>query len=360
MSTGCDQLRHIDAENICIIKPTALGDVVQALPILPVLKERFRNAKISWVIAAHLSSLLEDHPQIDQLMRYDRKGGWSTQLKLLRDLRANKFDFVLDLQGLLRSALMTAATGARFRVGLETAREGAHLACNITLSDTSRHVPAHLRYFRVADALGMGDLQQQTHLAIGKPAQKWVQSRWQQLDGPPLVINPGARWATKRVPVEKLTAVAAKAVRRYGFATVIVGSRDEVGLANQAEQLLKRFVPSRKPLNLAGQTNLKQLAALLQSAECVITNDSGPMHLAAGLGTPVVGVFTCTSAVRSGPPGKQHELVSTQVHCRASYRKRCPYSGPQHHACMEEISIDRIWYAFVKLIEKNRILQEAA
>jgi ADP-heptose:LPS heptosyltransferase len=116
---------------------------------------------------------------------------------------------------------------------------------------------------------------------------------------------------------------------------------------------VRRLIPHGRLLNLAGQTTLKQLAALLSSAHVVLTNDSGPMHMAAALGTPVVGIFTCTSPVRSGPPGERHQLVSTNLSCAASYRRRCPYSGRKHLACMEELDTERVWQAFVRVMEKN-------
>ena len=95
-------------------------------------------------------------------------------------------------------------------------------------------------------------------------------------------------------------------------------------------------------------------------AQVLLTNDSGPMQLAAALGTPVVAVFTCTSSVISGPPGKQHELIATGVNCAASYRKKCPYRGRKHMACMEELDVERVWSAFGRLIEKNCSRTEAS
>ena len=123
---------------------------------------------------------------------------------------------------------------------------------------------------------------------------------------------------------------------------------------DQLESLLRRFCPAADIANLAGATTLKQLAAVLSGADVLLTNDSGPMHLAAALGTPVVGVFTCTCPIRSGPSGDQHEFVTTNVPCAASYKKRCPYKGPGHMACMEELETDRVWDGLLRLMEKRR------
>jgi heptosyltransferase I len=353
-------LQDVNARRICLIKPSALGDVVQTLPLLPVLKERFPNAQISWVINSGLRELLEDHPQIDDLISYHRHGSWKDSLKLLRELRQRKFDLVFDLQGLLRTGIMTFATRAKVRVGLESAREGSSAACHITLSDTNRLMPAHLRYWRVAEALGLGNRNRETHIAISPAHQHWASQRLSNLRRPVLTLNPGARWVTKRWPIEHFASVAAKATRQFGFSIVIVGSESERVLTMQLEHLLKRFVPTAKIENLAGETSLKQLAAVLQTSDALLTNDSGPMHLAAGLGTPVLGVFTCTDTERSGPPGRAHELVTTNLSCAACYKKQCRYRGKKKMACLEEITVDRVWQKFTELVTRHARKNEAA
>ncbi len=353
-------LTQLDARRICVIKPSALGDIVQTLPLLPVLRARFPRAKISWVVNRELSDLLAEHPHIETLLPFERRGSWQSWRKLLGDLRRSRFDLVFDLQGLLRSAVMTLATRAPLRVGLETAREGAHLACHYHLPDTGRQVPAHQRYWRLAEILGLGDLHPEPQIAIRPEHTAWANGHLHGLERPLMAIHPGAGWRTKQWPVEKFASVAAKASRRYGFSIVLVGSPGERLLAAQIEHLVHRFSPAAHVVNLSGETSLRQLAAVLKQVDVLLTNDSGPMHLAAGLGTSVVGVFTCTSALRSGPPGRQHELVSTQVSCAASYRKKCPLQGQKHMACMDELSIERVWRAFVRLVDRRAAQPSAA
>jgi heptosyltransferase-1 len=346
-------LPDFDAQRICLIKPSALGDVVQTLPLLPVLRERFPRARISWVINRGLAGLLEGHPHLDEIVPFDRHGSWGSWWQTLKRLRAGRYDLVFDLQGLLRTGVMTWTTHASLRIGLESAREGAHRACHLTLPDTGRFVPAHQRYWQVAEAFGLGEHQRETIVAIPDAVRASARQRIASLRGRTLVIHPGARWITKRWPIEKFSVVACKAMREYGFSILILGSSAEKAVAAQLEELLCQLYPSGEVENLAGATTLKELAALLEAAHVVLTNDSGPMHLAAGMGTPVVGLFTCTSSVRSGPPGEMHELVTTEVSCAASYRKRCPHRGSRHMACLEELSTDRVWQAFVRLMRKQ-------
>lgn len=354
------RLGDVDARRICLIKPSAFGDVVQTLPLLPVLRERFPQASVSWVIQDGLADLLEGHPYLDEVIRVERRPSLHSWRGLLRRLKQARFDLVFDLQGLLRTAVMTAATRAPLRIGLETAREGSRLACHFLLPDTGRMVPAHLRYWRVAEALGMERFRRETVVPILSEDRDWARQRLEPISGPVLAVHPGARWPTKRWPADKFAVVAAKARRVFGLSPVIIGGRDELPFAGQLGHLLRRFLPSAPAMNLAGETSLRQLAAILEKADVLLSNDSGPMHLAAGLGTPVVGVFTCTDPRRSGPPGEEHELVSTAVFCAGSYKKRCPHRGHKHMACMEELAIERVWQGFVRLMEKRGATVPAA
>jgi lipopolysaccharide heptosyltransferase II len=360
-----ERLAAADPRRIAIIKPSALGDVVQSMPLLGPLRQRFPSARIAWVIAEELRGLLESHPQIDELLIFRRRGGWRDGLRLLGELRRGRFDLVLDLQGLARTGLMTLATRAPLRVGLQTAREGADRACHLTLPHTGPDVPAHARYWRVAECLGLGASDRQTVLPISDDDRCWAEAALSALfrggrrtRRPVIAVHPGAKWITKRWPADRFAAVAARAAREFGAATVLVGSPGEKPLSERVVAMLKSLVPSARALDLTGQTTLGQLAAVLQSADLALTNDSGPMHLAAALGTPVVAVFTCTSPRRSGPPGDKHALVSTNVFCAASYKKRCPHRGLRHMACLDEIGVDRVWQAL--RTSAARLLQEPA
>jgi len=390
-------LHSIDPRRICLIKPSAFGDVVQTLPLLPVLKERFPRAAVSWVVRAELRELLEGHPHLDEIIPFQRRGSWRESWRLLRELRRRRFDLVFDLQGLLRTAVMNFATRAPMRVGLETAREGAQWACHLTLPDTGRLVPAHLRYWRVAEALGLGDRRRETIVHTSADDHLWAGEQLAPLrsrgarnergrqkaesgkeinegassafrlppsavsSAPVLAVHPGARWATKRWPVERFAVVAARAARRYGFGTVILGGKDETVTAGKFEFLLRRFAPSSRCVNLAGKTTIKQLAAVLQQADVLLSSDSGPMHLAAGLGRRVVGVFTCTDPLRSGPPiDANHETVTTSLPCRNCYKKHCPQRRERRLACLDDITVNAVWTAFERLVERHARPHRAA
>jgi hypothetical protein len=161
MKCAVSQLSSLDARRICIIKPSALGDVVQSLPLLPALRRRFPQAQVHWVINREFVGLLEGNSALAEVIPFDRRGTWRDFIRLLIELRRRRFDLVFDLQGLLRSAAMTLATGAAVRIGLETAREGAGRACQLVVPGTDWSVPAHQRC-KITDPLQLG-----THVKTG-------------------------------------------------------------------------------------------------------------------------------------------------------------------------------------------------
>jgi lipopolysaccharide heptosyltransferase II len=351
----------LDPRRICVIKPSALGDVVQALPLLGPLRQRFPDASVTWVIGGSLASLIEGHGRIDDVLTFDRRGRLGSCWTLLRTLRSRKFDFVLDLQGLLRTAVMTGVTGARVRVGLQTTREGAHRACTAIVPGTGRDVPARQRYWRIAEELfrseaGAAILPRagSAEIPLTPVDRAFATSLVRGLPGPALAVCPGARWETKRWPAAKFATLAARAHRSLGAAVVVLGGPDERAICSDVEQRLLELMPSSAVLNLAGATTVRQLAGVLEACQWAVTNDSGPMHLADAVGTPVLGVFTCTSPWLSGPPLERHELVSTRTLCAAGYHKTCPMAGEKRHSCHAELDVERAWAGLVRLASKSR------
>ncbi len=348
---------HLDARRICIIKPSAFGNVVQSLPILGALRQRFPQASIAWVIRQDLVDLVAGHPELDEWPTFDRCGGVRSFLALLRQLRARRFDVVIDLQGLVRTALMTLATRARVRIGLETAREGASLACNVVIPHSGWNVPARDRYWRVAEELGAGTAERCARIPVARSDHEWAASLVAPLPRPIIAVHPGAVWPTKRCPPDVFAAALHKARLQFGGSTVIVGAGKD---HDAAGRLWTRLVSTDSKsvtdcLDVTGQTTPKQLAALLSRVDVLLCNDSGPMHLAAALSTPVVGLFTCTDPALSGPSGPRNHLVSSTAPCAGSYRDACPWRGEQHLRCHRELPLDRMHRALHAVLSRGWI-----
>lgn len=356
-------LNESSPKRIVIIKPSALGDIVQTLPLLGVLKKKFPEVEIDWVIRSELASLLHGHPHLSQIIPYYRKGGIKNWFQLLSTLRKRQYDIAFDFQGLLRSAVMTVATAASLRIGMETARECSHLACHGLLPETEKSTPAHARYWRLAEILNLQDEPRNLELGITSADQLAAEKCLQPIntpEGPLMVIHPGAMWETKRWPVGQFAEIAIRAVKKYKMRIAVIGTKGE---HNDAEFIVNAVIKNTshcQVINLAGKTSLRELAVILKQADMVLTNDSGPMHLAAGVGTPVVGIFTCTSNERSGPPGDHHQLIQAKVPCAASYRKTCPFTGSGNMQCMKAVSLFQVWTAFQKVVEQNQLKNRVA
>ena len=349
----------LTAERICMIKPSAFGDVVQALPLLEGLRRRFPAARIAWVINTELADLVAGHPLLDDVITFRRHGSWFQQAELLRTLRGRRFDLVLDLQGLLRTAVMTFATGAPWRLGLETAREGAAWSCTHILPGTGSDVAAHARYWNVAQILGAEGQRPAAQLAIPVEALSAAESLLAPLrvgGRPVLAVHPGAKWETKRWPAAKFAEVLRGVAPDVSI--VVVGTAAERPIA----ETLVSAVLARggRALDLTGRTALKPLAAVLQRCGALLSNDSGPLHLAAEMGTPVVGLYTCTSAVRSGPPAGVHILLEAPVPCAAGYHKVCPHTGGQRHACFDALDVFQVTRALRHVLRIDERTAKAA
>ncbi|MCS7047152.1 MAG: glycosyltransferase family 9 protein [Gemmataceae bacterium] len=330
-----------EPRRIALIKPSALGDIMHSLPVLTALRQRFPKAHIAWVVNRLYEPLLRGHPHLDAVISFDRslgRGGCVAAAlgfgRLLRALRRERFDCAIDLQGLLRSGLMTFATRAKLRVGLASAREGAGLFYNRRVDD--RHGVAHAvdRYWRVAVALGAGVGAKQFVLPLAADAQHWARAA---LDGKPrpwLAIGVGARWPTKRWPPEHFARLVQRALDKFGGTAIFVGSADETMLTRRAVNHLSGNV-----LDFTGKTTLPQLAAILAESDVMLANDTGPLHMAVALGRPVVAPYTCTLVERTGPYGHYAAgAAATSVWCRGSYLKRC-----DRLECMDELTPDRLW-----------------
>jgi heptosyltransferase-1 len=330
-------LTELNPRRVAIIKPSALGDIVHSLPVLSAVRGRFPTAHVTWVVNRAYAPLLHGHPDLDAVLPFQRgsrrdvPAAVLSVLRLGRQLRAEKFDLVLDLQCLFRTGLMACATGAARRVGLSTAREGAaHFYTDVVPDDWSSH--AVDRYWRVALALGAGDGLKRFRVPLDSAAVAWADEQIAGRPRPWLVVGVGARWRTKRWPPEHFAALVNAAQRQFGGTAVFIGTPDEAPLSRATIDLV-----AGPTLDVSGRTTLPQLAAVLAAADVVLANDTGPLHLAAALGRPVVAPYTCTDAGRHGPYTSMAGAVSTTVACRASYIRNC-----DHLSCMSELTPDRL------------------
>lgn len=317
----------IPPRRILLIKPSAIGDVVHALPILNLLRRKWPNAHIAWLLTPASAGLLKNHPQLDEIILFERRrfgqGWWNPRAaaglgRFTWSLRRRQFDLVIDLQGLFRSGWLAWHTRAATRIGFANARELAWLFYTHRVPVETMEQHAISRYLHITRALGCDDAPLEFHFGIGDAERGAIAQHLPQ-GSRYAVLLPATNWETKRWPVEHFAALVKPLRERHGLQSVVAGGPDAA--------LLARLIPGA--LDLTGKTSLPELVALLERASLVIANDSGPMHIAAALGRPLVTLFGPTNPLRTGPFNRPDTVLRLDIPCSPCYSRTC-----SHQSCL--------------------------
>jgi lipopolysaccharide heptosyltransferase I len=317
-----------------IIKPSALGDIVHTLPFLHALHQRFPNSEIHWVVARGLHHFLEGHPMISKLWVMD-KDEWKKLPRLHRSvpemvrfgraLAAEDFDVSIDLSGLLRSGLITWAAGAREKLGFSDSDEGSPFFYNRKIPGGD-NIHAIDRYLKLAVLMGC-DISRVEHPMPPFPDE--VVPIFFSLPENYCIIAPSAGKEANRWPADRFGELAA----RLPVKSIVISGRADAPIAKEVVGASRG-----KAISMAGRTGLKELVALISRARFFISNDTGPMHIAAALGIPVFALFGPANPVRTGPYGTIHTVIRKDLDCSPCYRqKTC-----ENWRCMEELSVSRV------------------
>ena len=307
---------------IAIVKLSSLGDVIHALPVARALRQALPEAELTWIVEAREQAILRHHPDLDGVLPVDTRR-WRRLLRrpaglrevgreiaeVRRRLRTGRFDVAIDLQGLIKSGVLTAATRAPLRIGFAATHCRERLsACFTNRRVTPAPAAVHVvdQYLSLLSPLGIAPGAPQFHVPVRPVADRRMEEllvehgvkRSDRL----VAINPGAGRADKRWPIARLTAVAERLATEAGARILLLWGPDEAHLAREIRDGL-----SARAM-LAPPTDLDELAGLLRRAALVVASDTGPLHLAAALGTPCLGLYGPTRAERNGPYG---------VRCRA-------------------------------------------
>lgn len=337
---------------LLLIKPSSLGDIVHALPTFAALRTRFPQAEMSWLVKAQWSGMLARVQGLDRIWRVGP--GLSDWMSTIHQLRAHQFDLVVDLQGLFRSGAAAWLTGCDTRIGFANAREGSPLCYTHRVSVPTPDMHAVDRYLLVATALGcVVDEAAATTCPIVPSAadreavQGLLQRHGLQGKQPWVTMSVSARWTTKRWPLASFVSVAQQ-LKRDGLPVVVIGSASD-----RAET--QAVATQSGAVDLSGQTGLELLPTVLQAAACFVTNDSGPMHVAAAMGTPVVALFGPTSEVRTGPYGARHHVLTAPVPCRPCFSRTCRHNVPLE--CLTAITPDSVVQAVRESLSVVRMVR---
>ena len=384
----------LDLSRILIIKPSSLGDVIQAMPVAWALRQLCPKSRIDWLVMPGCDGVLAGLEPLDRLLLFDRRlygQMWRSPRSLasfgwfLSKLRRRRYTAALDLQGLFRSGFLAWASGARLRVGLSDAREGADRFYNRMVPVPAGAMSSVDRYLLIAEALGAPhDAPRRFGIQIPEENRAEARRLLAEAERPAtgyrlqatattngnnradtrsapttangngqrryVVLVPGARWVTKRWPEERFAAVAQRLDEALGLAPVVVGAPGE----REISERMRRMRGGRM-IDLIGRTSLKTLAAVIEGAECVVTGDTGPMHLAAALGRPLVAMFGPTNADLTGPYDGRSIVLMDRADCARCGQRTCTWQGGKHELiCLRNISVEDVVEAVRRLLGIER------
>ncbi len=310
-----------DTARILLIKPSSLGDIVHTFPVVAAIKAQWPGVHLTWVVKRQWVELVERGEGIDRIWPIDMTV--SSWVREGLALRAERFDLALDLQGLFRSGILAWLSGAPTRIGFANGREGSPWFYTNRVPVTHLNVHAVDRYLSLLSAFGVRLPEKpQFRFKILEEDIATVRTICHRqgfaVDRPWIAMNIGARWPTKRWPLTAFAAVLDQLHASQLGPVTVIGSSDERRSTNQL-----RTLTSSPFIDLCGEIPLKCLPALLSSASAMVTNDSGPMHIASALGVPVVALFGPTSAIRTGPYGDGHDVLTGQVPCSPCFSRVC-------------------------------------
>jgi heptosyltransferase I len=326
---------------ILILKPSSLGDVVQALPVLRLLKAHNPRHQIYWWIAAELASLLQEDPDLTgffvfQRQRWSSPWHWGELLASIRDVQSHHFDWVIDLQGLARSSLFCWLARGNLTVGLEDWREGAPGLYDAVVPRPSYHTHAVDWYLQVLHVLKVPVHWDFVWIPPCPEIQQALQARWHLGSSRWMIVNPGARWLNKRWPAEYFAKVVREVARTYSdLRFAIVGAPGDRPLG----AIIAASAPARC-LDLTGRTTLPELIEWIRAGQVVLSNDTGPMHIAAALGKPVISLFGPTEPNRTGPYGQNSRVLSAGLSCAPCLKPRCRQPKPME--CLHAITPETV------------------
>ncbi len=352
-----------EPEKILIVRLSALGDVVRCLPALTALRKAFPGAHIGWVVEKRFAGIVENHPDLDELIVLPRKD-WTRQLKnplfipalpfrvagFFRRLRKKKYEVAIDFQGNLRSGLVTRLCGAPRRIGLAAshAKENSHRFYTET--------------FAPPDGVHrlMWNMLMLSRLGIEGPAIEWRLPRDEEAvaraeeftgslnsQGPLVIIHPGTSkfGRFKQWPPGRFAEVARRLHEEFGGVAVVTGGPGE-------EQICEEVARSAGDCAaVAPRMSLKELAALIGRANLFIGADTGPIHIAVAAGVPVVAIFGPKDPGFYGPFGDGNEVVTADVPCRPCTKRRC-----DDPVCMTAVTVDSVVESAKKILTRtNRV-----
>lgn len=340
-------------DTILIRLPNWIGDVVMATPTLRALRASFPEGRMVALGKPWAQELLADHPCLDEVFTYPfqiKKQGLRVKFQLLKAIQERQSSWGLLFPNSISSALLFYLAGVPRRVGYVTPGRGPLLTHG--LEPPAAPVSLVDYYLGLMEGFSLkGDWDRSLYLPVSEERKREAKGLWRAWGvgekGLVVGLNPGAAWGrSKRWLPERFAEVGDLFARELGAKVALFGSQEELPLVQGISRRMQ--TPS---LVVAGKDNLKNLPALLARCNLLVTNDTGPMHIAASQGVPLVVLFGPTDPWQTAPAYRDLEVISKQLQCAPCFKRECPYG---HHECMVGISAREVLAAGAKLLAKGK------
>ena len=335
--SGSSRAPHND-ERFLIVRLGSLGDVIHAIPAAAALRNHFPHAHIDWMVDPRYVELLDLVECIDQPIAVDPRQsvGTSSVLGTVSDLRRARYDAVIDLQGLLKSAVLARLCGGRRTIGFPRRhlREPIARLFYTTAPDPGPAVHVIDKNLVLLAALGVSD--RRVHFPIRIPHTPTVESVVERMGpGRFALLNPGAAWPNKRWPPERFGVIAASLRAELGIRSLVLWGPGEESLAAEVA------AASHGAAESAPQTTIADVVGIARQAQVMVSGDTGPLHIAGAVGTPIVALFGPTFPERNGPWSPSDVVISRVAQCECRYERRCRRSVP----CINDIAVEDVMNA---------------
>ena len=325
-------------KKIMIRTPNWIGDAVMTTPAMAVVRVFFPTAEIVVVANPPVAELFSPHPDCDRVIRYDKKGehqGISGRLEFYRVLRREHFDLAILFQNAIEAALISRLAKIPRRAGYSTDGRRFLLSHPVPVGERERLWHHTDYYLRMLAALGITGSKEPLQLNVTATEARKAREilgtgRW-------VAVNPGASYgAAKRWFPDRFATVADQLVERYQVKIVLTGGTGEQDIGRDIQNFM-----THTPLNLVGKTTVREMMAILEQCCLLITNDSGPMHIAAALKTPLVAIFGPTDHTTTSPATAEARIVRKDTLCAPCLLRQCPTD----HQCMKAVTADDVLQA---------------
>ena len=344
---------NANPDNILVRSVNWIGDAVMTMPAITALRKAYPESKISLLVKPSVAPIFEQDPHIDNFVLYgDKFKGVLGKLKLAYALRRMGFSMAILLQNAFDAALIAFLSGIPERIGYKRDGRGKLLTKPVPFHGDDRKLHHINYYLNLLTSAGIPAATSQPYIYLSLDERLAARSTLAGLARPVLGINPGASFGSaKRWAPERFAGVASRFMSDTGGSVVIFGGNNEIHIAFEIEKLVSGHKSDRL-LNLAGKTSLRALASLIAECDVIVTNDSGPMHIAYAVGTPLVSIFGSTDPHLTGPPpGNNNIALKFSLSCGPCFERTCRNNDMR---CMDAITADDVYQGVKNILPERR------